>query len=197
VPDPVLRRAAAGDLPDWAVVMPARRAHVARVARLMGEWSDALGHAEPERVRWLAAAWLHDALRDAEPAALTPLVPEALRDLPGRVLHGPAAAARLAADGVTDAALLRAVAWHTLGHADLDALGRTLYLADYLEPGRSFAVAERAAQRARMPAAADVVLREVLRARIGHLLAQGSRVRSETIDFWNAVATGRADARAA
>ena len=55
-------------LPAWAVVTPERRAHVERVAALLATWATAMHAPEGERARWLKAAWLHDALRDA-PAA--------------------------------------------------------------------------------------------------------------------------------
>jgi HD superfamily phosphohydrolase YqeK len=197
VPEALIRRAAAGELPGWAVVGAARRAHIERVAALMDEWAQALALDAAERTRWLAAAWLHDALRNADPESLRPLVPASLRDVPGPLLHGPAAARRLADDGVADAPLLHAIAYHTLGHPGLDALGRALYLADFLEPGRTFAVAERAALRARMPAAADEVLRDVLRSRMRHLLDGGATIRIETLEFWNVIARNGADARAA
>lgn len=186
----VLARAATGVLPEWAVVRPEREAHIARVAGLVARWADALALPPEERVRWLAAAWLHDALRDASPGALRPLVPADAAELPGKLLHGPAAAARLRAEGVADAGLLRAIAYHTVGHPDLDAAGRALYLADFLDPGRSFAPAWRASLRARLPARMDAVLRQVLGARIRHLIESGTAVRPETMQFWNRLVEG-------
>src|SRR5947209_15928557 len=55
-------------LPPWAVVTSERRAHVERVAALLSTWATAMHASAGERARWLKAAWLHDALRDA-PAA--------------------------------------------------------------------------------------------------------------------------------
>jgi HD superfamily phosphohydrolase YqeK len=179
------RDAAAGALPDWAVVGEERLAHIHRVAALMDEWAVALRLDDAERARWRAAAWLHDALRDAADEELRPIVPASLRLLPTPLLHGPAVARRLADEGVHDAALLRAVACHTLGSAEFDLLGRALYAADYLEPGRSFRAGERAAQRARMPHQLNDVLIEIVRARLTHLLDSGSAIRPETLGFWN------------
>jgi hypothetical protein len=66
-----------------------------RVAALMGEWAGALALPERDVKRWTATGWLHDVLREAEPEELRPEVPLLFRPLPGKLLHGPAAAVRL------------------------------------------------------------------------------------------------------
>jgi 2-amino-4-hydroxy-6-hydroxymethyldihydropteridine diphosphokinase len=184
----LIARAAAGELPDWAVAGPERRAHSRRVAALLGEWAADLGLGESQRRRWLAAGWLHDALRDADPESLRPLVPHDYRDLPGPLLHGPAAAARLRGAGVDDTELLDAITYHTIGHGSLETLGRALYLADTLEPGRTFAPVWTASLRARLPHSFDAVLVEVAANRLEHLIALGYPLRPETVSFWNILA---------
>ncbi len=184
---PVLAHAAEGLLPPWAQATEDRRAHMGRVAALMDAWAQALGLAETERRRWRAAAWLHDALRDAAPRELRPFVPAAERALPGALLHGPAAAARLREEGVADEPLLRAVAYHTLGHPELDRLGKALYLSDFLDPGRGFDPLRRASLRARMPAALDEVLLEVAASRLHHVIESRRIWRPESVGFWNAI----------
>ncbi len=187
---PVLAEAAGGRLPAWSQTTADRRAHIGRVAALMDAWAAILALPEPECRRWRAAAWLHDALRDAPPRELRPLVPESEQSLPGVLLHGPAAAARLRADGVTDEPLLRAIASHTLGHPDLDRLGKALYLADFLEPGRGFAPTHCASLRARMPGALDDVLLEVAASRMHHVIESRRQLRPESVAFWNALVEG-------
>nr|PZN90328.1 MAG: hypothetical protein DIU52_08585 [bacterium] len=186
----LIEAAAAGTLPAWAEAGPSRRAHMARVAALMDAWAAGLGLDARERMRWRAAAWLHDVLRDADPARLRVALGDGYADWPAGLLHGPAAAARLAAEGVTDRPLLIAIAWHTLGHPDLDLLGRCLYVADFIEPGRTYEPALRAVLRARMPGAVAEVVREAARRRIAWLLEAGRPIASETAAFWNSVATG-------
>ena len=110
-------------LPSWAVVTPARRAHIERVAALIDEWATVLEVSPVERARWLRAAWLHDALRDAPSA--------------GELEHGPRCAERLVLEGERDQGVLDAVRFHSVGYAGWDDVGRMLYLADHLEPGRS------------------------------------------------------------
>lgn len=186
-PAALLEEAAAGRLPPWSHAGGHRLAHMQRVSTLLGEWADALALAQDERIRWRAAGYLHDALREAAPDELRPLVPDPLKNLAGKLLHGPAAAARLRADGIEDETFLRAVAYHTIGHPELDDLGRALFTADYIEPGRRYEPQRLATLRARMPAARDEVLRDVLRSRIDRLLRDGRPMRSETVAFWNTV----------
>jgi HD superfamily phosphohydrolase YqeK len=187
---PLLHRASQGELPPWSEAGPDRRAHIQRVVALLREWGRVLDLPEGERVRWLAAGTLHDALRDADPGTLRDEVPPALRDLPGSLLHGPAVAARLRAEGVSDEGLLRAVAFHTLGHGALDGVGRALYAADFLEPGRTFRRGWRRGLATRYPHAPDEVLVEVVRARMVRLLERGWTLRPETVEFWNTLVGG-------
>ncbi|CAN5851377.1 hypothetical protein BH23GEM9_BH23GEM9_17940 [soil metagenome] len=186
-PAALIDAAADGRLPEWAAVGRLRLAHLERVAALLGQWAEALDLPADECRRWRAAGYLHDVLRDAEPGELRPLVPPPLRHVSGRLLHGPAAAERLRQDGVEDESLLRAVGYHTIGHPDLDQLGRALFMADYMEPGRKYEPARLAALRARMPEAHAEVLKEVLHSRIERLLKEGRPIRTETAAFWNAI----------
>lgn len=160
-------------VPDWAQATPKRRAHVERVAALLAHWADLMRTPGTERGRWMRAVWLHDALRDA-PAA-------------DELAHGPMAADRAAALGETDRGVLDAVRHHSVGYAGWDDVGRMLYLADFLDPGRTFDAAERTALAVRVPAERDAVLREVARRRIEWVVRSGWALRQETVDFWNAL----------
>ena len=184
----VLTAAARGELPAWARVDERRLRHIANVAALMDEWAAALALPEPDIERWRAAAWLHDALRLAPASELLPFIPAEYRILPARMLHGPAAAARLRGEGVADESLLLAISHHTIGHPAFDLLGQALYAADFLERGRTFDPLLRASLRARMPAALPQVVPEIVRRRLVHLLRSGRRIRPETLAFWNALA---------
>ena len=98
---------------------------------------------------------------------------------------------RLRAEGFKDEGVLRAVAYHTVGHPDLDAAGRALYLADFLEPGRDFSIEWRASLRERMPADLDAVLVEVLGSRLAHLIEARRPIRPETAAFWTELVARR------
>jgi HD superfamily phosphohydrolase YqeK len=187
----VLVAAAEGALPEWAVASPERRAHMGRVAELLGSWALAGGRGEQETIRWRALGQLHDVLRDEDFETLRACVPPDLRSLPGEILHGPAAAERLRVEGVDDGRLLRAIAFHTLGDPAFDDGGRALYAADFLDPGRSFLAEWRAELRRRMPQALDDVVFEIARARITNLVERGSTIRPRSLAFWNALVTDR------
>jgi HD superfamily phosphohydrolase YqeK len=178
-PAALLEDAADGRLPSWARMTRPRREHAERVAALLDEWAGTLGLSDEERIRWRAAGWLHDALRDAPADELRDQVPASLRSLGGKLLHGPAAAVRLCA-----------ITYHTIGHPDFDELGRALFIADHIEPGRRHEPAKLAGLRARMPAAVDDVLRQVLHMRMSQQVREGRPIRSETAAFWNVVNGG-------
>jgi len=127
-----------------------------------------------ERRRWLAAVWLHDALRDAR--------------LPDGASHGAAAAERAARDGETDAGVLDAVRYHSVGYAGWDDVGKMLYLADNLEPGRRGRRKERARLVRRVRQERDSVLREVVAWQMEERLRAGRPIDPLTIAFWNSLA---------
>jgi HD superfamily phosphohydrolase YqeK len=183
-PSDLVRAAARGRLPQWTTVSPKRLAHMGRVAELMREWAEALGLSRDDVDRWTAAGWLHDSLRDADVDAMRAEVPAEFRDVHPLLLHGPAAAERLAGDA--DEEIRDAVRYHTLGFAGFGTLGKALYLADFMEPGRTFDPAWTASLRARMPQEMDAVLREVVDARVRHV-GEGGEVHPLTLAFHRAV----------
>jgi len=173
------------ELPSWAQVTEKRRTHIAGVTRLLVRWADTMGLEAEERRAWMDAGRWHDALRDApvdllrQLAAGAPYEPE--------MLHGPAAAARLVADGERRGALLDAIRYHTVGSPAWDRTGRALYMADFLEPGRSFSRADRAFLAAQVPHDFDGVFRQVVRMRLAYALNEGHTLFPETVLLWNLI----------
>jgi HD superfamily phosphohydrolase YqeK len=148
-------------------------------------WADKLDVAPAERDRWRRAALLHDALKDA-PLQLQ----DALADVrwgPTNLLHGPAAAVLAERHGEIDRGVLDAVRYHSVGYAGWDRVGRMLYLADYLEPGRDGMPAAAGAIRRRVTDDPHAALRDVARLRIVHHLRRGHPLLPETVAFWNAL----------
>jgi HD superfamily phosphohydrolase YqeK len=161
-------------------------AHVTRVAQLAAEWAEAMGVPDSERNRWLRAVWLHDALRDASDATLGEWASSITG--PVELRHGPASAARAKAEGETDRGVLDAVRYHSVGLAEWDMVGRVLYCADYLEPGRDFEHEHRAQLASEFPRRTKHVLREVARARLLHVIQSDWPLLDPMVRFWNSLA---------
>lgn len=169
------------------MVSDRRRAHIGRVAALLAAWAADIGIDEREALAWYDAARLHDALRDAPEAQLRALVPETQGRYSGPMLHGPAAAARLEAEGERRADVIEAVRYHTVGCAQWDRTGRALYMADFLEPGRDWGLADRAFLTAHVPHDFAGVFRQVVRQRLEWALREGNVLYPETVELWNSV----------
>jgi 2-amino-4-hydroxy-6-hydroxymethyldihydropteridine diphosphokinase len=170
-------------LPEWAQVGAARRAHIRRVAALVETWAIAMGRDPVERARWVRAAFLHDALRSAPQEELAKLA-DGKWDIPG-LYHGPAAARVAEEHGETDPGVLDALRYHSVGYVGWDDVGRMLYMADYLEPGRSFQQKKRAALAARVPRKPKAVLKHIVRKRRAKSLKTKWRIVPEESEFWN------------
>jgi HD superfamily phosphohydrolase YqeK len=173
-------------LPPWAQASDKRRAHIARVTALLDEWSQQSKLTKSEVATWHDAGILHDALRDAPDEMLRELG----GDLPGftlEMLHGPAAAEFLRRQGETRTELLDAIRFHTVGSCGWGKVGRALYMADYLEPGRKFSRADRGYLAAQVPHDFEGTFRQVVRARLEWSLREGMQLYPETVQLWNQV----------
>lgn len=177
-------------LPPWAQVSPERLLHIQRVAELVATWSERMSVPDSERNRWLRAVWLHDALRDAPPAVLE--ADAASAPGPVELRHGPASAGRAKSEGETDRGVLDAIRFHSVGLPEWDMVGRVLYCADALEPGRASPGLDRAALAERFPSDVQSVLYEVARARMHHLIQSGWSLPQPTVRFWNSLTGGSA-----
>lgn len=172
-------------LPAWAEVGEKRRAHIARVTALLDRWAQELRLPAEEAQAWHDAGRWHDALRDAAAETLRAAVPEP--DWPVETLHGPAAALHLERDGERRREVLDAIRWHTVGFATWSRVGRALYMADFLEPGRQFARADRAFLADHLVHDFDGVFRQVVRMRIEWTVREGKALFPETVALWNHV----------
>jgi 2-amino-4-hydroxy-6-hydroxymethyldihydropteridine diphosphokinase len=173
------------ELPTWARVHDKRRGHIARVTALLVHWADVMHIDDEERRAWIDVGRFHDALKDAPDSEILALVGNAPYEV--QMLHGPAAAATLERLGERRTGVLDAVRYHTMGYPKWDRTGRALYMADFLEPGRSFSKADRAFLAAHAPYDFDGVFRQVVRARLEWSLHEGHSLFPETIEMWNAV----------
>ena len=190
-PHPLVTAASRGVLPDWARAGESRRQHMARVSTLLMEWATARREAPEEILRWMAAGHLHDALRDEDPEVLRGMLDSPFREMPGKVLHGPGVVRRLREEGVEDEELLHAIAFHTLGSPAFGALGMALFAADFLEPGRTLGGEWRRELRQRAPGELGGVVRDILGARIRHLVEEARPLHPDTVAFWNSLSGGQ------
>lgn len=173
------------ELPSWAKVSDKRRTHIQRVVALLEQWSELMCTSTEERRDWLDAGRLHDALRDAPREELRRLAGEAPYE--PEMLHGPAAAEKLLQQGERRVNVLDAIRYHTVGSPAWDRTGRALYMADFLEPGRSFSREDRAFLSAQVPHDFDRVFRQVVRMRLVYALNEGHTLFPETVQLWNSI----------
>ena len=169
------------ELPPWAEVSRKRRKHIKRVTRLLASWADEMRLPPADRQVWIDAGRYHDALRDATVEELRTLAGSSITEV--ELLHGPAAASRLERDGETRQNLLDAIRYHSIGSEKWDRVGRALYMADYLEPGRKFDAEQRAKLAAIVPADFDSALRQVAEARMAYARHKGFTEYPESAAF--------------
>jgi len=172
-------------LPKWARVTEKRLSHIERVTALLDRWADELKLPPDEAREWHDVGAWHDAMRDAGEDELRHWAAEP--SWPATVLHGPAAARRLASEGEQRQGVLDAIHWHTLGNPAWARTGRALYMADFLEPGRPFSRAEREFLARTLPTDFDGVFRQVVQLRLEWTLREGKPVFPETAALWNQV----------
>jgi len=102
------------------------------------------------------------------------------------LLHAPVGAVVARRDyGVQDPDVLQAITWHTTGGPGMSLLDNVIFLADFIEPGRSYPGVER------LRALADNNLRDALLAAydqtLEHLMAKGSLIHPATVAGRNAL----------
>ena len=173
------------ELPSWAQVSKGRAKHIGRVTALLGEWADAMGLPADERQCWIDAGRFHDALRDAPVEELRALAGSGLEEV--ELLHGPAAAARLEGEGETRRNLLDAIRYHSIGWKHWDRVGKALYMADYLEPGRTFDMERRARLSQLVPRDFEAAFRDVVRSRMAYARENGFTEYPESVELLESV----------
>ena len=175
----------ANGLPKWACVGSKRLAHIERVTSLLRAWSAAMRLSPDEANAWIDAGIWHDALRDAPDERLREITGD--RETPAELLHGPAAATQLEADGEERRDVLDAIRYHTVGSPNWERTGRALYMADYLEPGRKFSKEDRFFLAAQVPHSFDAAFRQVVRFRLDWSVREGNHIFPETVALWNSL----------
>ena len=163
-------RARAADV--GAGVREASRAHRPRddAARASGRTS--MRSPTTSGGRGCDAGLLHDALKDAPTNRSCARWSATSRDEP-QMLARPGRGRAASSARRAPPCAARAVRYHTVGYLDWDRTGRALYMADFLEPGRSFARRDRAFLAAQVPHDFDGVFRQVAARATGVVAARG------------------------
>lgn len=127
------------------IVQPAltkeRFEHTLRVAETAVELAD-LYHVSKEKIE--LAAIFHDyakyrPLEEMKQFILNSQLPNDLLDYHHEIWHGPVASVVVDEQfGIIDKEIKGAIRYHTTGKANMGTFEMVLFLADYVEPGRSF-----------------------------------------------------------
>lgn len=146
---------------------------------------------DPERAA--LAGLIHDCARDLGDAELLSKANDAgipvsyEEKVCPLLLHGPVGAA-ISRDrfGIEDEQVLRAVAIHTTGATDMGLLDKIVYIADKIEPGRSYQAVSP------LRSAAEQGLDEGVAACLAHfmvyLVSKGLVVHPDMVKAWNLLA---------
>lgn len=119
-----------------------RYAHAKRVSDVAGSLAMQYG-VDTERAK--LAGIVHDCARDFPPSVLLQkarefdILIDTVEQLVPVLLHGSVGAAMAERElGISDPEVLSAVRFHTTGKKNMSVLEKIIYLADYIEPDRTF-----------------------------------------------------------
>jgi 2-amino-4-hydroxy-6-hydroxymethyldihydropteridine diphosphokinase len=173
------------DLPSWAQVSEKRVEHIERVTMLLGAWAAAMRLPREQAIMFTDAGRWHDALRDAPEHELRELIGDYTS--PVGLLHGPAAALKLEREGEQRREVIDAIRYHTVGSVNWGIVGKALYMADFLEPGRKFARQDRHFLSTLVPQSFDGVFAQVVKLRLEWSVREGNTIFPETVALWNSL----------
>lgn len=168
-------------------------AHCERVAQTAGELAERFG-VDVERAR--LAGLLHDWHRELGAAELVARAREAGIPVTGvdedvpYLLHGPLARVDLpqAIPGVPDD-VCEAIGAHTYGAVPMSPLAMVVYIADVIEPGRTYSGVERLRERV-ADASLEELFLETYAASLKHIVKRRRPMHPETLRVWNAIVAG-------
>lgn len=139
------------------------------------------------------AGWLHDYARPLAPAASLELaarfglVADAFEKALPVLLHGAIGAELVRAERLcSDAGVLEAIRCHVTGSPGMDRLGMLLFAADMIEPGRNYP--EVGALRRAAADGPEEAFGRCVRAKLVHLVSQGTPVHPRSLSTYNALA---------
>jgi predicted HD superfamily hydrolase involved in NAD metabolism len=140
------------------------------------------------------AAWLHDACKETKPKDLIEqyrqfgLVPSAVEEANGHILHGPVAAELIKTSlAIKNVDVLNAIREHTLGAINMSLLSKVIFLADALEPGRPEEYTQPIWQALDLSGKAniDLAILVTLDLNLQHLLQARKTIHPKTVEARN------------
>lgn len=168
-------------------VRKSRFEHILRVASLAGTLAERWGVVKDQAV---LAALLHDCARDTGVPELIKLAADygieisTIEENSPLLLHAPVGAelARQAL-GIEDRQILDAVRYHTTGRAGMTPLEKVLFIADYVEPARSFDGVD--AVRTLLKSDLDAALRRAFDQMLKYVMLRGWLIHPRTVEARN------------
>jgi predicted HD superfamily hydrolase involved in NAD metabolism len=169
-----------------ASVSPELFCHCESVAAMAAALANEL-HCNVNNAR--LAGWLHDCARELQPEELLRRavsygieVDDISRCQPV-LLHAPLGAAVAREWGIIDAEVLAAIEHHTLGKPGMTLLECIVYVADKIEPGRTYPGVDILREKVRMDFRTGLC--EIAGQSIYFLLKKKQVIHPTTIAFWN------------
>ncbi|MDR2514281.1 MAG: bis(5'-nucleosyl)-tetraphosphatase (symmetrical) YqeK [Christensenellaceae bacterium] len=168
---------------------PARYAHSLGVAQTARELAERFG-ADPEKA--YAAGLAHDLSKWMAPEAM--LEYALAHGLPAgeherrepTLLHAKISESLLKEEfGEGDENILSAVRWHIAGSSGMSKLDAVVCLADWIEPGRSFADLPALRETAKL--SLELALRDALAATMRVLLEEKRAIHPQSLESYNAI----------
>lgn len=164
-----------------------RYLHTLRVTELARQLARTYGASE---ILVQKAALIHDYLKETpnhELRAIIESTDDSLNILAYHPVlwHGPAAALIAEKEfGIEEPAIIEAVRYHTTGRLQMDLVGEIVFIADYMEPARSFPGIEdvREASKKSIEEAISLALGNSIR----HLIHQKAIIHPQTFQAYNA-----------
>lgn len=178
------------EIKEWlrTQVSPKRYEHIQGVVRSATDLAGRYG-APVEKAQ--AAAWLHDCAKERSRSEMLGWIRKSPfkldpdeKTIPA--LWHPHAGASIALNlwKIKDKAILQAIRCHTLGSPEMSLLAQIIFVADFIEPGRTF----EGVQKTRLVAKRDLGSAVLLKCSmtIEHLLSKNMRVHARLLQTWNA-----------
>ena len=136
--------------------------------------------------RALIAGELHDCAKELDEALQTEMSIERTGDLflDKKLLHSPAGAVMAQREfGISDPEILDAITYHTTGRGNMTLLDKIVYLADKLEPSRTYA--DLTKERELAETDIDEALKLCVKSVKKKFESRGQQIHPITIDFMN------------